>query len=666
MLHKIANTVRVLTVDAVEAAQSGHPGLPLGMADVGALLYAKILRHDPSWPEWPDRDRVVLSGGHGSMWLYSLLHLSGYDLSLDELKNFRQLGSATPGHPEYGDTPGVETTTGPLGQGLANAVGMALAERMLAARFNRPGYEIVGHYTYVVAGDGDLMEGVVAEASSLAGHLGLGRLIVFYDDNNITIEGTTDLAFTEDVAKRYEAYGWHVLTVDGHDVAAVEEAVKAAQAETDRPSLIVTKTKIGWGTPLEGTSKAHSDPMGPEAIAALKAKIGWPEEPFHIPGEVLEFFAARKQELLKESQEWKERFEAWSKEYPELRAEWDAAFGLEVPDDITDVLPSFSPGENVATRNAAGKVLQNLAGRLPYLAGGSADLHPSTKTFIDGGGVVTKDDYSGRNIHFGVREHGMGAMLNGMQLHGGLRVFGSTFLVFADYMRPTIRLAGLMRQPVIFVFTHDSVYVGEDGPTHQPVEQAESLRVIPNVEVYRPADAVEAGLSWVEALKRKDGPTVLLFTRQNVPVLQRDGDVDLSRGAYIVKRERNPLSAVIFASGSEVALALDAAAVLEEQGRADPRRLGAQPGAFPPPRYGLPRACGPTRHAQAVVEAGVGAGWRGLAGPAEGPIDRALWRERARRQGRCVPRFDRRPGGRAGQRDALAGVAIYNAITTPL
>jgi transketolase, bacterial and yeast len=614
MLQKIAHTVRALTVDAVEAAQSGHPGLPLGMADVGALLYGKILRHDPTWPQWPDRDRVILSGGHGSMWLYSLLHLSGYDLPMEELKNFRQLGSATPGHPEYGDTPGVETTTGPLGQGMANAVGMALAERMLAARFNRPGYEIVGHYTYVIASDGDLMEGVVAEASSLAGHLGLGRLIVFYDDNQITIDGGTDLTFTEDVAKRYEAYGWHVLTVDGHDVAAVEEAVKAAQAETTRPSLIITKTKIGWGTPLEGTSKAHSDPMGPENIAALKAKIGWPEEPFYVPGEVREFFAARKEELVRQSQEWKERFEAWSRAYPELRAEWDKAFGLELPENLDEILPEFEPGEKVATRSAGGTVLQALAKRMPYLVGGSADLHPSTKTFIEGGGVITRDDYSGRNIHFGVREHAMGAMLNGMQLHGGLRVFGSTFLVFSDYMRPTIRLAALMRQPVVFVFTHDSVYVGEDGPTHQPVEHAESLRLIPNVEVYRPADAVEAALAWVEALKRKDGPTVLLFTRQNVPVLEREEKVDLSRGAYVIKREKNPLSAVILASGSEVSLALEAAQKLEERGRGV--RVVSVPNRelFLRQDAGYQEAVAPKGTPRLVIEAGVGAGWRGLAG----------------------------------------------------
>lgn len=615
MLTKIAHTVRGLTVDAVEKAQSGHPGLPLGMADIGALLYARILKHDPTWPEWPARDRVVLSGGHGSMWLYSLLHLSGYDLSLDEIKRFRQLGSATPGHPEYRDTPGVETTTGPLGQGIANAVGMALAERMLAARYNRPGYEIVSNYTYVIASDGDLMEGVVAEASSLAGHLGLGRLIVIYDDNEITIDGRTGLAFSENVCQRYESYGWHVQIVDGHDVQAVEEAIKKAQEVQDKPSLIAAKTKIGWGTPVEGTSKAHSDPMGEEAIRILKEKMGWPHEDFYVPAEVTEFFAQRKEQLKADADAWKAQFEAWSKEYPELRKAWDDAFSLAVPADLESLLPTFEEGEKVATRNAAGKALQELAKALPYLAGGSADLHPSTKTYIEGGDAVTASNYAGRNIHFGVREHAMGSMLNGMQLYGGLRVFGSTFLVFADYMRPPIRLAALMGQPVIFVFTHDSIYVGEDGPTHQPVEQIESLRIIPNVEVFRPADAVEAGLAWVEALKRTEGPSVLLFTRQNVPVLPHAKTPEVGRGGYVIKSEGDrSLDAVIVATGSEVSLALDAAAQLENDG------LGIRVVSMPNRELFLRQDAAyqeevlPPDTPRLIVEAGVGTGWRGLAG----------------------------------------------------
>ena len=615
MLDRIANTVRALTVDAVEKASSGHPGLPLGMADVGAVLYAKILRHDPSWPDWPDRDRLVLSAGHGSMWLYGFLHLAGYDLSLDQIKQFRQVGSETPGHPEYGDTPGVETTTGPLGQGIGNAVGMALAERMLAAKYNKDGHEVVGHYTYVIASDGDLMEGVAAEASSLAGHLGLGRLIVFYDDNKITIDGKTDLAFTEDVAKRYEAYGWHILYVDGHDVKAVEEAIRAAQAVTDKPSLIVTRTVIGWGTPKAGTSSAHSDAMGKDAIKALRERIGWPDEDFYVPDDVREFFAKRKAELQKESAAWKERFEAWSKANPDLRKDWDAAFSLSVPEDLASLLPAFDPATPVATRVAGGKAEQALAKAVPYLVGGSADLNPSTKTFIEGGGVVKNGDYAGRNIHFGVREHGMGAILNGMQLHGGLRAFGSTFLVFSDYMRPSIRLAALMKQPVIYIFTHDSIYVGEDGPTHQPVEHAEALRVIPNLEVFRPADAVETGLAWVEALKRTDGPTALLLTRQNVPVVADPGACAVDRGGYVIKKESGAApDAVIVACGSEVALALEAAKRLEAEGKSvrvvsmpNRERFLRQSAEYQSSvlAKGVPTL---------VIEAGVGTGWRNLAG----------------------------------------------------
>ena len=615
MLDRIAHTVRALAVDAVEAAKSGHPGLPLGMADVGAVLYAKVLKHDPSWPEWPDRDRLVLSAGHGSMWLYGFLHLAGYDLSLEEIKRFRQLGSETPGHPEHGDTPGVETTTGPLGQGIGNAVGMALAERMLAARYNKDGREIVGHYTYVIASDGDLMEGVAAEASSLAGHLGLGRLIVFYDDNKITIDGSTDLAFTEDVAKRYESYGWHVLFVDGHDVRAVEEAINVAKSVTDKPSLIITKTTIGWGTPKAGTSSAHSDPMGKEAIKALRERIGWPDEDFYVPGDVREFFARRKEELKKESAAWKERFEAWSREYPELRKEWDAAFSLSVPENLASYLPEVDRSAPVATRAAAGKAEQALAKAVPYLVGGSADLNPSTKTFIEGGGVVKAGDYAGRNIHFGVREHGMGAILNGLQLHGGFRAFGSTFLVFSDYMRPSIRLAALMKQPVIYIFTHDSVYVGEDGPTHQPVEQPEALRVIPNLEVFRPADAVEAGLAWVEALKRTDGPTALLLTRQNVPVVADPQTAAVDRGGYVIKRESGAsIDAVIVAAGSEVALALEAAKRLEGEGKSV--RVVSMPNRerFLRQSEEYRSSVLPKGVPALVAEAGVGSGWRAIAG----------------------------------------------------
>ncbi len=615
MLDKVANTVRALAVDAVEAAKSGHPGLPLGMADIGAVLYTKILKHDPAWPQWPDRDRVVLSAGHGSMWLYGFLHLSGYDVSLDDLKAFRQVESATPGHPEYGETPGVETTTGPLGQGVGNAVGMALAERMLAATYNTDGHEVVGHYTYVIASDGDLMEGVASEASSLAGHLGLGRLIVIYDDNQVTIDGGTELAFSEDVAKRYESYGWHVLHVDGHDPQAVEEAIRTAQGVADKPSLIVAKTVIGWGTPIEGTSDVHSDPMGDEAVQATKERLGWPQDPFHIPEEVTAYFAEKRAEWAAASDAWRASFESWSQANPTLRSRWDDAMALKIPADLEKALPSFEEGEAVATRSAAGKVLQALAKTLPYIVGGSADLNPSTKTFLDGEGVVVKGDYAGRNIHFGVREHAMGAMLNGLQLHGGHRVYGSTFLVFSDYMRPTIRLAALMRQPVIFVFTHDSIYVGEDGPTHQPVEHPEALRLIPNVEVYRPADAVEAGRCWLEALKRTDGPSVLLLTRQNVPVLPHSEAVDVAQGAYVVKRESGGQpDAVIVAAGSEVSLGLEAAKRVEEQGRRV--RVVSMPNRerFLRQEQAARREILPADVPVLAIEAGVGIGWRSLVG----------------------------------------------------
>ena len=615
MLRNIAHTVRALAVDAVEAAKSGHPGLPLGMADIGAVLFTKILRHDPAWPEWPDRDRLVLSAGHGSMWLYGFLHLAGYDISLDEIKRFRQIGSITPGHPEYGETPGVETTTGPLGQGLGNAVGMALAERMAAARYNRPGHEIVGHYTYVIASDGDLMEGVAAEASSLAGHLGLGRLIVIYDDNEVTIDGRTELAFSEDVAKRYEAYGWHVLRVDGHDTEAVEAAIREAQRVEDKPSLIIAKTVIGWGTPIEGTSKVHSDPIGEQAVRATKERLGWPQEPFYVPEDVRGFFKEKQAEWARESAAWKERFAAWSKAYPELSRAWDDAMNLALPDGLEEALPTFETGAALATRNAGGAVLQELAKRVPYIAGGSADLNPSTKTFLNGAGVVTRSDYSGRNIHFGVREHAMGAILNGMQLHGGWRVFGSTFLVFSDYMRPSIRLAALMKLPVIYVFTHDSIYVGEDGPTHQPVEQPESLRLIPNLEVWRPADGIEAAHCWLEALRRKDGPTALLFTRQNVPVLAHPEGVDVARGGYVIKREKGARpDAVIVAAGSEVALALDAAARFEAQGRSV--RVVSMPNRelFLRQDEAYRREVIPAGLPVLAIEAGVGLGWRSLVG----------------------------------------------------
>ena len=472
MLTTIAHTVRGLTADAVEKAKSGHPGMPLGCAEIGAVLYSDVLKHDPTDPAWPDRDRFVLSAGHGSMFIYSFLHLTGYDLPMSELKNFRQLGAKTAGHPEYGLVPGVETTTGPLGQGVANAVGMALAERMLAAKFNRPGYEIVDHYTYVLAGDGCLMEGVSAEASSLAGHLGLGKLIVIYDSNQISIEGDTELAFTESVADRYRAYGWQVLEINGHDFQAIADALAAARAEKNKPSLIVARTRIGRYSALEGSEKSHGAPLGEENVKALKKALGLPDEEFYVPQEVYDFYAERRKVWTERRREWEKLFAEWSARYPELRREWDAAMSPAATIDIAEKIEPFAVGTSQATRKSSQVVLQQMAKELPHLVGGSADLAPSTLTLIDDSPSVQRGDYAGRNLHFGVREHAMGAIVNGMALHGGFLPYCATFLVFSDYMRPPIRLAALMGLPVIFVFTHDSIYVGEDGTTHQPISSS--------------------------------------------------------------------------------------------------------------------------------------------------------------------------------------------------
>ncbi|BAS26026.1 transketolase [Limnochorda pilosa] len=623
MLEQIANTVRVLAAEAVEKANSGHPGLPLGAAEIGSILFAETLRHDPADPRWPNRDRFVLSAGHGSMLLYALLHLSGYPLPMEEIERFRQLGSMTPGHPEYGRTAGVETTTGPLGQGLGNAVGMALAERMLAERFNRPGFPVVDHLTYCLAGDGDMMEGVASEAASLAGHLGLGRVIVLYDANRISIEGSTELAFSEDVAARFRAYGWHVQAVDGYDLEGLRGALAAARAEEGRPSLIVARTRIARRSLLEGDAEAHGAPLGSEAVARLKADLGWPEEPFHVPGAVRAFFERRRAEWAAARRTWQELFDRWSAAFPDLRRAWDEATGLVLPADLPERLPRFEPGgKPVATRSAGGKVLQALAEALPYLAGGSADLAPSTKTYLEACEAVGPGAYGGRNLHFGVREHGMGAVLNGMALHGGWRVFGSTFLVFSDYMRPSIRLAALMGLPVVYVFTHDSIWVGEDGPTHQPVEQLEALRLIPNLAVIRPADARETSEAWLEALGRGTGPTALILSRQNLPILPvPDAPATLvGRGGYVVRREPEGTAPdlVLVATGSEVALALEAAGRLAGEGLACRvvsmpwrERFVEQPEAYQ-------GAVLPEEAPRLFLEAGVGQGWWRLARRGDG------------------------------------------------
>jgi transketolase len=618
ILEKIADTVRGLSADGVQQARSGHPGMPLGTADIGAVLFSDHLKHDPTHPAWPDRDRFVLSAGHGSMFIYSFLHLTGYDLPLGELKRFRQLGSRTPGHPEYGVVPGVETTTGPLGQGFANAVGMALAEAMLAARFNRPGYEVVDHYTYVLAGDGDLMEGVTAEAASLAGHLGLGKLIVIYDANEISIEGSTSLAFTEDVAARFCAYGWHVQNIDGHDFTQIDAALEVARTEKSRPSLIVARTFIGRKSPKENSAKAHGEPLGENEVAALKQTLGLPAESFYVPAEVYAHFAAKRQVWAQRRREWEDLFARWSAAFPELRREWDSAFSDGATAELLSALPPFAAGAAWATRDASGKVMQQLAELVPYLVGGSADLAPSTKTYLEGRGSVQKESYEGRNLHFGVREHAMGALLNGMALHGGFRVFGATFLVFSDYMRPAIRMAAMMKQPVIYVFTHDSIYVGEDGPTHQPIEQTESLRLIPNLVVLRPADAEETRAAWAYALHRKDGPTALILTRQKLPTLTTDrAAAGVAKGGYVLRDCVGDPDITLVASGSEVSLAAAAADILAQQGKKV--RIVSMPARqlFLAQDDTYRAAVLPAAGRRLVLEVGATSGWHALLRPGD-------------------------------------------------
>ncbi|CAB3395399.1 transketolase [Kyrpidia spormannii] len=566
------NTIRTLAIDAVERANSGHPGMPMGAAPMAFVLWTRFLRHNPDDPRWPDRDRFVLSAGHGSMLLYSLLHLSGYDLTLEDLKQFRQWGSRTPGHPEYGVTPGVEVTTGPLGQGLATAVGMAMAERFLAARFNRPEHEVVDHYTYVLCGDGDLMEGVSAEAASLAGHLKLGKLIVLYDSNDISLDGETSFAFTEDVRGRFAAYGWQVLRVeDGNDLVQVAQAIATARGEDTRPSLIEVKTTIGYGSPEKaGSAKVHGSPLGAQEAAGAKRAYGWPEDAqFWVPGEVREYFFRVKEKGAAAQRRWLERLDGYRKAYPELAREFEKALAGDLPEGWDRDLPVFRPEEGpLATRQASGKAIQALAGRIPFFLGGSADLASSNETAIQGEGAFQPGRYDGRNLWFGVREHAMGAALNGMALHGGLRVYGGTFLVFSDYMRPAIRLAALMEQPVVYVFTHDSIAVGEDGPTHQPIEHIPALRLIPGLRVYRPADANETVAAWRDVLARPEGPAALVLTRQKLPVLPETGRLapeGVARGGYVLADAERP-QAIIIATGSEVSLAMDAKKRLDADG----------------------------------------------------------------------------------------------------
>jgi transketolase len=571
---KAINTIRMLAADAVQAAKSGHPGLPMGMAAAAFTLWTRYLRYNPANPKWSNRDRFVLSAGHGSMLLYALLHLTGYELSLDEIRNFRQWGSETPGHPEYGDTAGVETTTGPLGQGFANGIGMAMAAAWLAQRFNKPDFPVMDHTVYAIVSDGDLMEGIASEAASLAGHLRLGRLIYLYDDNNVTIDGQTHITYTENWAQRFEAYGWHVQpSVDGLDPDAVAKAIEAAHADP-RPSIIGCKTIIGYGSPNKsGTSGAHGEALGEDELAAAREYLGWPAEPrFHVPEDVEAFYRQAIERGKQLEAEHSELLQTYREKYPEEAAELKRFLAGDLPESWREALPSFPAGKEMATRNAGGDVLNALAKVIPNLIGGSADLAGSTKNNVKESSHWEPGDFRGVNIHFGVREHAMAGSLNGMALHGGVIPHGGTFLVFSDYMRASMRLAALMGQRVIYVLTHDSIGLGEDGPTHQPIEHLAALRAIPNMTVIRPADANETAYAWQAALENTGGPTVMALTRQNVPTFDRNapgmGPAEgLLRGGYVFFEDAtNGLDVVLISSGSEVAIAYDAARQLAEEG----------------------------------------------------------------------------------------------------
>jgi len=616
------DTLRTLAIDGVERAKSGHPGMPLGAAPMAHVLWSRHMRFDPTDPKWPDRDRFVLSAGHGSMLLYGLLHLAGFDLDIEELEAFRQWGSRTPGHPEYGLTPGVEATTGPLGAGLSNSVGMAIAEAFLAATFNRPGFRVVDHYTFGILGDGCLMEGISAESASLAGHLGLGKLIYLYDDNRITIEGSTDLAFTEDSTLRFQAHGWQVLEIeDGNDVEALDEAISVARAETAKPSLIKVRTTIGYGSPNKaGTAGSHGAPLGEEEARMTKEALGWPgDSSFLVPERVRRLYGEVAAKGAAARAEWVELFGRYEEAHPDLARQWREALSGSLPDGWQDRLASFAAGEKVATRAASGRILKALASVIPTLVGGSADLAPSTNTYLSDLGDFQATARDGRNLRFGVREHAMGGILNGLAYHGGLYPFGGTFFAFLDYMRPAVRLAALSHLPVIYVFTHDSIALGEDGPTHQPIEHLASLRAMPGVTVIRPCDANETVIAWQAALERRDGPTALVLTRQGLPVLDRRGlgpAEGLLRGGYILREA--PVDcpqAIIIATGSEVHLALEASELLSKQ------CLEARVVALPSwelfeaqePAYReavLPKAV----RARVAVEAGSSLGWERYVG----------------------------------------------------
>lgn len=623
------NTIRCLAIDAVQKANSGHPGLPMGAAPMAYVLWTKFLRHDPHDPNWPDRDRFILSAGHGSMLLYSLLHLTGYQVSMEDLQSFRTWGSITPGHPERGLTPGVEVTTGPLGQGFGNGVGMAIAERALAHRYNRPGQEIVNHRTFVLCGDGDLMEGISAEAASLAGHLGLGKLVCLYDDNHVSLDGPTSLSFSEDVLERFRAYGWQVQRVeDGNlDLAGIEAAIAAAVADKTRPSIIAVRTHIGYGAPhKQDTNAAHGSPLGPEEVAGAKRAYGWdPERFFYIPAEAAEHFRQAVAHGAQLSGAWGEAFASWAESNPELAVEWRLSQSGELPPGWQADLPRWNVGDkDIATRVAGGRALNAIAQTIPWILGGDADLSESTKTALEGGGDFDGQTGEGRNLHFGVREHAMGAACNGMAAHGGLRPYSATFFNFSDYQRPSVRLSALSHLPVVWVYTHDSVGLGEDGPTHQPVEQLASLRVMPNLVVLRPGDANETSWAWAVALERKQAPTALVLCRQNVPVLEGTATLSESgvpRGGYVLQEaEGGKPEVILIGTGSELSLCAEARDALQGQGH--PTRLVSMPSLelFHQQQQAYrDQVLPPSITARVAVEAGVTEPWRALVG-AQGAV----------------------------------------------
>jgi transketolase len=621
------NTIRTLTIDAVQKANSGHPGLPLGAAPMAYVLWTKFLRHNPKNPKWENRDRFLLSAGHGSMLLYSLLHLTGYELSLDELKNFRQWGSKTPGHPEYGLTPGVEITTGPLGQGFANGIGMAMGAAHLRAKFNKEGFPLLDSFVYAIVSDGDLMEGVAAEAASLAGHLKLGKLIYLYDDNQVTIEGFTSLAFSEDVPKRFEALGWHTSTVhDGNNLAEIENAIREAQSVEDRPSLISVKTTIGFGMPTQGTRKAHSDAPGEDAVRETKRHLGWPEDKdFYIPDEVLAHFRKAVERGEEQEGEWRALVEKYQEEFAEEGRQWSSMISGELPAGWEEHLPTFADAKPIATRVASGEVINALAKVIPALIGGSADLGVSNNTDIKDGGSFSADNYTGRILHFGVREHAMGAALTGIALNGGLIPFGGTFMTFSDYMRPAIRLAALSEVQAIYVFTHDSVGLGEDGPTHQPIEHLAALRAIPHLFLIRPADPAEVSEAWRIAILRRKEPTAFALTRQKVDIIDRQrfaAASGLRQGAYILAEAEDANGKatepklILIATGSEVSLTLSARETLQSEGT--PTRVVSMPcwELFEEQTKEYRDQVLPASvSARLAVEAGVRQGWDRYVGP---------------------------------------------------